>query len=368
MSSLKRITACVLTAAIVFQLAALRVSAASALTGYSGNSSILRIHIAKNAGTESDFVAKFPKKLSLLEGKMENPLEQILVPAPVQYQDVPNFFQINYDDILYGDGTVESCGSSITALAMAATYLTGYDYRPDVLSRWFAGKKDEDIARLTYASTELGLSFATSQDWEETLEQLKAGKLIVAQTDSNSVFGGYSHFVVLKGMTKDGKILVNDPSIENTLKEELKEKYETGFEEPEIGSGFRYAWIFDQRKVPVKASYYKETPASNKTRYETLKLTPAEKQLLARVVCVNGHGECEEGQQMMIEVILNRLLSKDYPNELKEIIYGEEPLCDVALLNEAELTQTHYLVVERALHGPYQLDKNVTDFTYVCHK
>ena len=55
-------------------------------------------------------------------------------------------------------------------------------------------------------------------------------------------------------------------------------------------------------------------------------------------------------------------------NELKEIICGEEPLCDVALLNEAELTQTHYLVVERALHGPYQLDKNVTDFTYVCHK
>ena len=52
----------------------------------------------------------------------------------------------------------------------------------------------------------------------------------------------------------------------------------------------------------------------------------------------------------------------------KEIIFGEEPLCDVEQLNEAELTQAYYLAVERALHGPYKLTTQVTDFSYTCHK
>ena len=368
MGRLKRITACLLASVTAFHLVAFPASAVSAFTTHSGDGSIVRIQVAPGARKETDFVLSFPKRLSLAEGSAKNPLEKVMEPLAVQYLDVPSYFQLSYDHILYGDGTVATSGSSITALAMAATYLSGYIYEPDVLARWFAGKKNNDIERVTYAAKALKLPYEVTQKWEEAYKELKNGKLLVIQTDAQSVFQGYSHFVVLKGVTADGKILVNDPSIENLLKEDLKDKYTTGFSEEEISSGFRYAWIFDKNKVPANLTAYTDTAASNGTKYNSLKLTPAEKQLLARVVAVNAAGECEEGQQMMIEVILNRMLSKEYPNELKEIVYGEEPLCDVESLNAVKLTQTHYLAVERALHGPYKLEKGVTDFTYQCHK
>ena len=75
-----------------------------------------------------------------------------------------------------------------------------------------------------------------------------------------------------------------------------------------------------------------------------------------------------EGQQAIAEVILNRLLSEEYPDALKEIVYGEEGLCKAEELNAAELTQLHYSVVERVLQGQYLLEEYVTDFWYECHK
>ena len=113
-------------------------------------------------------------------------------------------------------------------------------------------------------------------------------------------------------------------------------------------------------------------------RYETLELTYAEKQLLARAVCVLGEDECAgcqqvltectECQQALVEVLLNRLLSEEFPDELKELVYGKDVLCDVDLLNAAEVTETEYAVVTRAIYGPYILNEDVTDFSYTCHK
>ncbi|MBQ8230762.1 MAG: hypothetical protein IJZ34_02345 [Lachnospiraceae bacterium] len=113
-------------------------------------------------------------------------------------------------------------------------------------------------------------------------------------------------------------------------------------------------------------------------RYETLELTYAEKQLLARAVCVLGEDECAvcqqvltectECQQALVEVLLNRMLSEEFPDELKELVYGKDALCDVDLLNAAEVTETEYAVVTRAIYGPYLLNEDVTDFSYTCHK
>ena len=97
-------------------------------------------------------------------------------------------------------------------------------------------------------------------------------------------------------------------------------------------------------------------------RYETLELTYAEKQLLARVVCVLGEDECVESQQAQVEVLLNRLLSEEFANELKDLVYGETGLYDVDLLNAAEVTEAEYGVVTRAINGPYLLNEDVTDF------
>ena len=103
-------------------------------------------------------------------------------------------------------------------------------------------------------------------------------------------------------------------------------------------------------------------------RYESLELTYAEKQLLARAVCVLGEGECVEGQQALVEMLLNRLLSEEFPDELREIVCGKDGLCDAELLNEVALTDTDYAVVEKAIYGSYILNEGVTDLSYTCHE
>ena len=370
MKRLKRLTAMLLAAVVVIGCSALYASAANAgLVGYSGSRETVLINVTSEAGKDSDFVTKFPKKLTLVEDETEPPVEEPTESVRWAYQDIPRYFQVSYPDALYGSGTVESCGSSITALAMVASYLTGYEYLPDELARWFAGKADEDIARLNYAANALELPFEVSQEWDDTFAALQDGKCIILQMDQTSLFTDDQHFIVLKGMTEDGKILINDPDASHYLDEELEERFASGFEVSDISTGARYAWLFDKSQVPSDIARFTETVETTKNnRYKSLKLTAAEKQLLARVVAVNGYGECAEGQQAMIEVILNRLLSDQFPDELKEIVYGEDGLCEAALLNAAELTRTEYLAVERAINGPYILEKTVTDFSYTCHK
>ena len=65
-----------------------------------------------------------------------------------QTSPIPQYFQTDYPDQMYGCGTVASNGCGITCVAMVATYLTGHTYTPDELARYFGGKADNNIARL----------------------------------------------------------------------------------------------------------------------------------------------------------------------------------------------------------------------------
>ena len=56
-----------------------------------------------------------------------------------QSPEVPLYFQNDYPDQRYGNGTVATSGCGITSLAMVATAMTGYVYRPDELADYFGG-------------------------------------------------------------------------------------------------------------------------------------------------------------------------------------------------------------------------------------
>lgn len=375
MNFLRKMAAMMLIALFVFQCSALQAFAVEeSLADRLARDGIVLINVAPGADKNADFVRKFPKNLSANEKTMEFPVAEWEIVERRNYDSIPMYFQSDYPDALYGSGTVADCGSGITALAMVATYLTGYEYLPDEMARCFAGKGNEDVARLTNGAKELKLSYTTSEEWTDVFAAIKSGKPVIIQLDRLSVFVDSEemdaqHFVILTGMTKDGKILVQDPCGAHYVAEELQEGFLSGFSEESVSTGFRYAWIFGRTENYGKLDRYVEkvNPAT-KSRYTKLALTPGEKQLLARLVSVNASGECSEGQQAMVEVLLNRLLSDKYPNELKELIFGEEPLCEAAALNDAQLTSVQYLVVERALNGPYVLNTDVTEFSYRCHK
>ena len=393
MKNVKRLPVIMLVVMAVFLGSVLYVSAANAgLSGYTGNGETVLIRVLSAAGDESDFVVNFPGKLSLGKDATEPPVEEPTEAVQANYRDVPPYWQSDYPDSLYGTGTVETCGSSITSLAMVATYLTGYDYRPNELARWFAGKADDDNARLAYAADALDIPYTKSQTWSDVMSALENGKVVLLELNATSVLADDRHYIVLRGLNevevkqetgeteeqndgaaaveKETRILIHDPNLDNYLNEDLTGYFTTGFPVNVIETGAKTGWIFDKKDVSATVSRYDETVRKRTyARYSTLKLTPAEKQLLARAVAVLAPGECAEGQQAVVEVILNRMLSDQYPNELKELIYGEDGLTEAALLNEVELSRNHYLAVEWAVQGgPYLVKKGVTEFSYVCHK
>lgn len=279
------------------------------------------------------------------------------------YSEIPLYFQTDYPDTLYGSGTIESSGCSITSLAMVATYLTGHEYLPDELAGYFGGYVGNNMERLEYASDMLQLPWRKAENWHDARKALGEGKIVIALMNQKSAFTDSQHFIVITGMTGDGRFLVNDAYEPNYDHWYLKYGFEDGFLESDISCGYSGAWIYDKDAMPEEPFIYVEEELPYvESRYPVTELTKEETELLASMVWLEAQGEPFEGQQAIAEIVLNRLLSDDYPNTVKGVIYSEGQFRSTKFLDEAEPTQTQYEAVERALKGPYVLPLDVVFF------
>lgn len=80
---------------------------------------------------------------------------------------------------------------------------------------------------------------------------------------------------------------------------------------------------------------------------------------MARLIYVEARGECEDGQQAIAEVVLNRITSGLFGNSLTNLINDESQFVPRKLLKEAKPGQAQYEAIDRALYGPYVLPKEV---------
>lgn len=282
---------------------------------------------------------------------------------PMGHNDIPLLFQTDYPNNMYGVGTIANNGCGIVSLAMVANYLTGHEYQPDELARYFGGAAENNIARLELGSKMLQLPFRKAENWHETLAALKEGKVAIALVGGDSIFTESQHFVVLAGMTEDGKILVNDPYEPNYQKWNLKNGLQNGFDESAILLGYSGAWIYDKESMPEEPFIYsKPLPVRGEPRYG-IELTWEERQLLAKVVWVEARGESMEGQQAVAEVVFNRMVSEGFSDSLYNVIYSAGQFRSVPYLEDAEPYQMQYEVIENALYGPYVLPMDVVYFS-----
>ena len=114
--------------------------------------------------------------------------------------------------------------------------------------------------------------------------------------------------------------------------------------------------------MPEEPFLYYEEDLSGDPRYPDITLTYEERQLLARLIWAEARGECEEGQQAVAEVVLNRMASENFGNTLKGVIYAEGQFRSVSCLEDAEPYQAQYEAIERAIYGPYVLPEDVVHF------
>lgn len=284
-------------------------------------------------------------------------------PPKVTIDTVPQYFQNDYPNDRYDQGTIADSGSSMTALAMVASYLTDHVYTPDVVADDLAHFCGNTIQRMDYGSELYQLSWSRVANFYDAKKALESGKIVISMMNSKSLFGGGNHFIVWTGINEDGLITVLDPEQKNYDRYNLKEPFQTGFRDGQLIAGYAAAWVYDKSAMPEEPFVYQSEPGAEECRYGDLTLTEAEKTMLAKLICAEGESESFEGQQAIAEVILNRLVTDGFPSSVYNVIHAEGQFEGASQMYRQSPTYTQYKAIDQALNGPYVLPMEVVFFS-----
>lgn len=91
-------------------------------------------------------------------------------------------------------------------------------------------------------------------------------------------------------------------------------------------------------------------------------LTEEEIELLARIVWLEANGEPVEGQEAVVEVILNRMASDLYPDTLYDVLSQKHPVqfCSFKNRERATPTEKEYQSIYEVLNGNTNILRNDT--------
>lgn len=134
--------------------------------------------------------------------------------------DVVYYSQLDgrWANVMYGtSSTIGQGGCGPTAMATVVSTLTGEAHDPVELAQWSVANGHRCEGNGSYhslipeAASAYGLSCEKNLDAQRIVDALSSGKLVVAiMAKGHFTQGG--HFIVLRGVTSEGKILVADPA------------------------------------------------------------------------------------------------------------------------------------------------------------
>lgn len=145
--------------------------------------------------------------------------------------------------------TIGRAGCGPTALAIAVASLTGNRVTPADTAQWSVENGGLCEGSGSYHSLipnggrHYGLTVTSiGRDGKELVEALQEGKLVIAIM-SKGHFTSSGHFIVLRGVTEDGKILVADPASVKRSNKEWDLKIITSEASRKVGSAGGPFWV-----------------------------------------------------------------------------------------------------------------------------
>lgn len=167
---------------------------------------------------------------------------------PAKGMQIPLYLQTDYSNIPYGGGSIASSGCGPTSFAMIASYLTGTTITPIDAISW-CGNSYYMSGVGTYwsyfaaAASHFGCgSVIQTDNPNSVLQALSQGHPVISSQRAG-LFTRRGHFIVLRGITADGKVLVNDPN-DSSSKNYISREFDMM---SEIHSTANAYWIFDKK-------------------------------------------------------------------------------------------------------------------------
>ena len=184
-----------------------------------------------------------------------------------KFEEVPHYFQDDYPNTPYGryGDTVKTDGCGITSLAMVLSYLLDEEILPDELAEKYGRycNGNGSSYKLFPASAEdFGVTIEKQGGaWSLVVKALENGQVVIVNVKGGSIFTTGGHFIVLDGITEDGRIWVKDPYRGNYAENKdkaLREGFEKGFEQKYIAYNSSSWWIYAPKDVESLAAKAEE--------------------------------------------------------------------------------------------------------------
>lgn len=167
---------------------------------------------------------------------------------PANGMQIPHYLQTDYGNIPYGGGSIASSGCGPTSFAMIASYLTGNTITPPDAVAW-CGNSYYKPGVGTYwsyfqaAASHFGCGSVTQTSNANTVLQALPEGCPVISSQRAGLFTSGGHFIVLRGVTANGKVLVNDPN-DSDAKNYINREFDMM---SEIHATANAYWIFDKK-------------------------------------------------------------------------------------------------------------------------
>lgn len=190
----------------------------------------------KNDGNEFDFTIFYPSNLSIVTGSSNYAGEGA------------QYYQTDYSNIPYGDGSIATSGCGPTCFAMIASQITGKQITPADAVAWCGNRyyvKGIGTAWNYFqrAADHFGLNVKVRQteSIEEAVIALKSGKLVISSQRSG-LFTTGGHFIFLYKVDENENIYVKDPNKTNAVKKGYNNR---AFTKREINQAAAQYFIFE---------------------------------------------------------------------------------------------------------------------------
>ena len=167
--------------------------------------------------------------------------------------EIPQYFQSLYLTP-FASGTIKSSGCGITCLSMITTYLFEETITPDMLTRGYRGDNPAWVMEKQIEEMNLRCDMYYGNKAVTELDKaMENGNPVIlmhrdtGERNIDSIFTDGGHFIVLAGMTEDGRYLVNDPNMYNLLSGKYTDEYMNGFTRSQILKGLVGTYVFDTK-------------------------------------------------------------------------------------------------------------------------